>query len=218
MSADTLLLDKGYQPLITVSWQKAMCLLILGKIEVVSEYDREIRSATMAVRLPAVARLLGVLQPRAKRQVKFSKQNILARDRWQCQYCAAPISRAAMTVDHVVPRACGGRSTWENLVTACEACNALKAARTPEQTRADLLAEVESLELQASTVSLPADEEALLWRAEVLREQADTFQLRKKPKRPNWVPIFAIRRTQDTVPEQWTEYLTYGSGTLVCAS
>ena len=38
-----------------------------------------------------------------------------------------------MTIDHVVPRAQGGESTWDNCVLACVACNKAKADRTPKQ-------------------------------------------------------------------------------------
>ena len=39
----------------------------------------------------------------------------------------------ALTYDHVIPRAQGGRTEWENIVTACYGCNARKGNRTPDQ-------------------------------------------------------------------------------------
>ena len=34
---------------------------------------------------------------------------------------------------HVVPRSRGGRTTWENIVTACARCNQTKGGRTPQE-------------------------------------------------------------------------------------
>ncbi len=66
---------------------------------------------------------------RSTRRVMFSKQNVLRRDRYRCAYCG----KTGTTVDHVQPRAHGGRSTWLNCVAACQPCNGRKADRTPEQ-------------------------------------------------------------------------------------
>lgn len=128
----TLLLSQGYEPLGTISWQRAICLLTLGKVEVVEEYDRDVRSVFLVIKMPAVVRLITRLR-RQRQRLKFSRQNVLARDRWRCQYCGEKRPIAQLTYDHVVPRAQGGRTCWENIVTACTDCNARKANRTPEQ-------------------------------------------------------------------------------------
>jgi 5-methylcytosine-specific restriction endonuclease McrA len=128
----TLLLNQGYEPLTTISWQKAICLLTLGKVEVVEEYDREIRSVYLVIKMPAVVRLITRMR-RRKQRIKFSRQNVLARDRWRCQYCGRKRPIAELTYDHVVPRSQGGRTNWENIVTACEDCNARKRNRTPRE-------------------------------------------------------------------------------------
>jgi 5-methylcytosine-specific restriction endonuclease McrA len=65
--------------------------------------------------------------------VAFSRRNLYRRDRYMCQYCGAQPGSPELTVDHVLPRAQGGISTWENCVLACVACNKRKADRTPEQ-------------------------------------------------------------------------------------
>jgi len=128
----TLLLNQGYEPLATISWQRAISLLTLGKVEVIEEYDRELRSRFLVIRMPAVVRLLNRFR-RHKQAVKFSRRNILARDNWKCQYCGDRIKTDEMTQDHVVPRSRGGKTNWENIVTACSDCNAKKANRTPKQ-------------------------------------------------------------------------------------
>lgn len=55
-----------------------------------------------------------------------SKVGILRRDRYKCAYC----SRSATTIDHVVPRARGGQTTWTNCVAACVKHNSLKGSKT----------------------------------------------------------------------------------------
>lgn len=128
----TLLLSQGYEPLATISWQRAISLLTLGKVEVIEEYDRNIRSAFVVIKMPAVVRLINRFR-RGKKAVKFSRHNILARDGWKCQYCGSRVKSHNMTQDHVVPRSQGGKTCWENIVTCCEPCNAKKANRTPAQ-------------------------------------------------------------------------------------
>lgn len=128
----TLLLSQGYEPLATISWQRAIGMLTLGKCEVVEEYDQKLRSRYLVIKMPAVVRLIQRFR-RRKQTVKFSRHNILARDRWRCQYCGVAVNTADMTQDHVVPRAQGGKTCWDNIVTACGGCNANKANRTPEQ-------------------------------------------------------------------------------------
>lgn len=63
------------------------------------------------------------------RTVKFNRRNIYIRDNYTCQYCGRRPAREDLTIDHVVPRSRGGRSTWENVVLACQDCNARKGDR-----------------------------------------------------------------------------------------
>lgn len=128
----TLLLSPMYEPVATISWRKAITLLVLSKVEVMEQYERNVRSATVAIRLPCVVRLIRRFR-RQRQRVRFSKQNLFARDRWTCQYCGRrqPVER--LTQDHVLPRALGGKTCWENVVTACADCNSRKADRTLEQ-------------------------------------------------------------------------------------
>ena len=130
---ETLVLNPGYEPVARVPWQRAITLLFLGKVEVVEEYeDKEIRAVTFIVKMPSVVRMLRALRG-GKRGVKFSRQNVYLRDGGKCQYCGRAVRRTELTYDHVLPRALGGRTTWENIVTACVACNQMKGGRTPEQ-------------------------------------------------------------------------------------
>lgn len=129
---ETLVLNPGYEPIARVPWQRAVTLLFLGKVEVVDEYDRDIRSVTVVFKMPSVVRLFRALRG-ARKAIRFSRENVYARDTGKCQYCGVGVARNELTYDHVVPRALGGKTTWENIVTACISCNQKKGGRTPEQ-------------------------------------------------------------------------------------
>jgi len=75
--------------------------------------------------------------PRTK--VRFSRHNIYMRDSNTCQYCGRELPRVDLNLDHVIPRAQGGRTNWENVVCCCIDCNLSKGARTPEQAGLKLL-------------------------------------------------------------------------------
>ena len=130
--ARTLLLSQGYEPIRVISWQRAIALLTLGKVEVIEEYDAELRAVSLVIKAPAVVRLLCKFR-RHKKPVKFSRVNLAARDRYRCQYCVRRCTLDELTFDHVLPRSRGGGTTWENIVSACVACNSRKANRTPTE-------------------------------------------------------------------------------------
>lgn len=132
----TLLLNATYEPMKVISWQRAVVLLWLDKAEVVACYDEVIRGVSRAIPMPSVVRLRRYA--RQDRRVKFSRTNVYRRDGFACQYCGARPNPASLTLDHVVPRARGGRTDWTNIVTACSVCNHRKADRTPEQARMSL--------------------------------------------------------------------------------
>jgi 5-methylcytosine-specific restriction endonuclease McrA len=137
----TLVLSQSFEPVKIVSWQRAITLLFLGKVEVVESYDRNIKTTSLVIKVPAVVRLLNAFR-RHKKPVKFSRISIYGRDNYTCQYCGVKKKIADLTYDHVVPRAQGGKTNWLNIVTACggsEGCNARKANRTPAQAGMRLL-------------------------------------------------------------------------------
>lgn len=129
----TLLLAADYRPLQVVSWERAFVLLFEGKIEIVEEYeDKVIRTVSLTLKVPSVARFLKRLV-NTKRAIKFSRQNVFARDRGNCQYCGNKVRRERATYDHVLPRSQGGHTRWENIVISCVDCNQRKRDRTPEK-------------------------------------------------------------------------------------
>jgi 5-methylcytosine-specific restriction endonuclease McrA len=136
----TLLLNATYEPLRVLNWQKAITLLWQGKVEVLEVYDREIHGVSVTIKLPSVIRLLKMVKIRdAHRSVKFSRINIFTRDGYKCQYCRKKFRTEDLTFDHVIPIAKGGKKTWENIVTACWACNNKKSGRTPDEAHMQLV-------------------------------------------------------------------------------
>src|SRR3982751_1162204 len=105
---DTLVLDPGYTPVARISWTRALTLLWSGKVEVVEEYnDWTVRSMTLEVKVPAVVRFLRGMRGK-RRMVRFSRENVYARDTGRCQYCGVKVARPEATYDHVNPRSQGG--------------------------------------------------------------------------------------------------------------
>lgn len=128
----TLVLNASYEPLKIVDWQRAITLWVQGKVEVVAEYDREVRSVTFSFKLPSVVRLLRMVRARHRTTVPFTRANIYLRDEHTCQYCGHAFASEDLTFDHVIPAAQGGLRRWENIATACVPCNRRKGNRTPE--------------------------------------------------------------------------------------
>ena len=122
---NTLLLSAAHEPLRIVSWQKAVTLFFLGKVDILECHEQVLHSPTHTMRLPAVVRLNRYVRP-YPRKVKFSRQNLYFRDNYTCQYCHRHLPSSQLTYDHVVPRSKGGKTSWTNVVTACVRCNLKK--------------------------------------------------------------------------------------------
>jgi 5-methylcytosine-specific restriction endonuclease McrA len=131
----TLLLDKIYQPITFLSFRRMVKLVFTGKVDVISEWDA---SLTRDKKYPAVLRLKRYIRKRP-RVPRFNRRNVFRRDMYRCQYTGEILPPAQLTVDHVLPRAQGGKSSWENCVTCSLKANAEKDDRTPEQAGMKLL-------------------------------------------------------------------------------
>jgi len=134
----TLLLNQGYQPIKAISWQRAICMHFLEKVDVLESYEWTICSPSIKLNAPAVVRLKYHSSTEPMR-LRFSRGNIYARDDKTCQYCSKKHPPKDLTLDHVIPKSIGGRTTWTNIVTACSGCNTRKADRTPQQAGMKLL-------------------------------------------------------------------------------
>jgi 5-methylcytosine-specific restriction endonuclease McrA len=116
----------SYYPLSLWSWQDTIKAVFLDRVNIVSEYDKCIRSPTSEFRLPSVVSLKSYIKP--SRQPAFTRFNVFLRDRFSCQYCG---SHEELTFDHVIPRSKGGATTWDNVVAACSPCNLRKGDKLP---------------------------------------------------------------------------------------
>jgi 5-methylcytosine-specific restriction endonuclease McrA len=136
--SSVLVLNSTYEPMNVAAWQRAVELIFAGKAEAIHNTAKQLRSAGgFAIPMPSIIRMLYFVRRKPKR-VALTKKNVLLRDDYRCGYCGERSERATMTVDHVVPRAAGGKSVWANLVAACATCNGRKRDRTPEQARMPL--------------------------------------------------------------------------------
>ncbi len=114
----------SYFPLSLWSWQEAVKAVFLSRVNVVSEYDRLVHSPSIEMRLPSVISLKDYIH--MSRRPAFTRFNVFLRDSFMCQYCNGGFASEELTFDHVVPRSRGGHTTWQNVVTACTACNLRK--------------------------------------------------------------------------------------------
>lgn len=121
----------SYFPLSLWSWQDTVKAVFLDRVDILSEYDRVVHSPCFEMRLPSVIALREYVTP--SRFPAFTRFNVFLRDHFRCQYCDRRKPTPDLTFDHVIPRSKGGRTVWENVVTACGQCNARKANFLPKQ-------------------------------------------------------------------------------------
>lgn len=118
----------SYYPLSLWPWQEAIKAVWLDRVDIVAEYDQEVRSPSMRIKIPSVVVLKDYIKP--QKRVAFTRFNLFLRDEFSCQYCGG---RGDLTFDHVVPRASGGITSWENVVAACSPCNLRKGSKSLRQ-------------------------------------------------------------------------------------
>jgi 5-methylcytosine-specific restriction endonuclease McrA len=125
-----LVLNQNYEPLNICRVRRAIILLYRGKAEMLENGSGLIQSASYTFPVPSVIRLAHLIK-RPQPQPKLTRAEVFHRDRYTCQYCGKETKQ--LTVDHVTPRYRGGEHTWQNVVSACVACNRHKAGRTPAE-------------------------------------------------------------------------------------
>ncbi|MBN2192835.1 MAG: HNH endonuclease [Polyangiaceae bacterium] len=153
MYTQTLILNQTYNPHEVVDWKDAVTAMFKGAVEVLIQYDavlvhidrhslltfpelaRALRQVIgtdaeeLTIKVPAVAVLRRRLSA-TKSGAKFSKLNVCLRDDFRRQYCSARLPMSELNYDHVIPRARGGKTEWENIVMTCFACNQHKGMKT----------------------------------------------------------------------------------------
>ncbi len=130
ISSPVLVLNQNYEPLNICTVRRAVVLLGVGKAETLENAEGEISTANLSMPVPSVIRLMYLIR-RPVLQRRLSRREIFLRDKYTCMYCGRETRQ--LTLDHVVPRYRGGAHTWENVVSACIACNHRKAGRTPQE-------------------------------------------------------------------------------------
>ena len=87
--------------------------------------ENQLRTPSNIYKIPEVIRLTKY-DKIPREMVTFSRLNIFKRDDNRCQYCNKRPGSEELTIDHVIPRSRGGKTTWENCVLACVSCNSIK--------------------------------------------------------------------------------------------
>lgn len=129
-----LLLNASYEPLRIISWQRAICLQLADRADLVEqEPDRFLRAAGGAeFPFPSVIRLREmVVVPFRRGVAPITRRALNARDGGVCQIIGC--DRRGSTVDHLLAKSRGGEHTWENVVLMCAEHNNKKGDRTMDE-------------------------------------------------------------------------------------
>jgi 5-methylcytosine-specific restriction endonuclease McrA len=181
-----LMLNKSWVPVGTCTVKSAFARLFEDKAKFLTPEDFElhgleswlekpplndggaIKTSRVSLRVPEVIILHSSIVPK-RRLMQFSRRNLARRDRYVCQYCGTKPSVELLTVDHVMPKRRGGKSTWQNCVLSCVKCNHKKADRIPTEAGMHLI------ERPEKKYSNPDDRSS--W---------------TQPYAPGWSPIFKV--------------------------
>ncbi|MBI3244069.1 MAG: HNH endonuclease [Chloroflexi bacterium] len=135
LNRPVLVLNANYEPLNVCDTKRAIGLLVTGKAELMVNGRGHFHTARMTYPAPSVIRLEKMIR-RPRPRVKLSKREIFRRDNYTCQYCGRQPPH--LTIDHIIPRHRGGGHHWDNLVTACPACNRRKGGKTAGEAQMSL--------------------------------------------------------------------------------
>ena len=138
MYGRVLVLNQNFEPLNVCPIRRAFVLVGDGKAEIIEEGQIVVRTSRSAYTAPSVIRLLYLIK-RVHPVAKLTRKELFMRDNYTCQYCGK--QSRELTIDHVIPRHRGGPHRWENLVSACKACNHRKGGRSPHEANMTLLSE-----------------------------------------------------------------------------
>ncbi|MDP5120969.1 MAG: HNH endonuclease [Spirosomaceae bacterium] len=135
MSRRVLVLNADYSAISLCTVPKAFLLVYLDKAELIASSDGNmLRTVNTNYPMPSVIRLNKYVSVPYK-GVVLTRQNIFKRDNNSCCYCG---SKKDLTLDHVMPKSRGGKTSWTNLATACRRCNTKKGNSTPEEAQMPL--------------------------------------------------------------------------------
>lgn len=138
MSHLCLVLNKSWIPVETVSWQEAFKKIFNGQAFAIEYYDDEIVKTPNDEFLKPAVIVCTEFNGMPSRVPVYSKRLVCQRDEWTCVYCGTKVTSETYSIDHIVPRSKGGRSTFENTVCCCKPCNARKADKLLKDTKMKL--------------------------------------------------------------------------------
>jgi len=166
LRSSVLVLNRSFAPVHIVTVKRAFCLLCKAVAQVVDVEDGQLElhdfqswqdisefkkscglpdkdmewvsTVSLDLVVPRVIRLL-VYDRLPRRRASFNRRNIFARDENRCQYCGKRFPTTELSIDHIVPLACGGKNDWTNVVCACTDCNKRKGGKTPQQAAMTLI-------------------------------------------------------------------------------
>jgi 5-methylcytosine-specific restriction endonuclease McrA len=194
-----LMLNKNWVPVETCTVRDAFCHLFAetGKFVRPDDFsvhsleswldlpvgpdEPAIRSARLSIKVPEIIVLKNGVAP-PKKVMVFSKRNLLKRDRGTCQYCGHKPGQEELTMDHVLPRKRGGKSSWINCVLSCKPCNSKKA---------DKMADEAGMSLR------PRPELKLMFPTQPTKWA--------QPYEPAWSPVFKV--SGQRFKESWTHFV-----------
>ena len=129
----------SYYPLSLCSWQDAVKSVFLKRVSVIESYDQKVHSPSISFFLPSVISLKKYTAPKGK--PALTRFNVFLRDNFTCQYCQNRFPTNELTFDHLIPRCLNGKTSWNNVVSACTNCNLKKGGRLLKFTDMKLLTE-----------------------------------------------------------------------------
>jgi 5-methylcytosine-specific restriction endonuclease McrA len=138
MNSRVLLLNNTYEAINVCSVKRALKLIFKGAAVIEEKNDGQIFCAERGYSNPSVIRLVNYVNL-PYRTVMLSRKNVFLRDNFSCQYCGNVFEVKDLTLDHICPQSKGGKTTWENVVTACKKCNGKKGDKFIGETGMRLL-------------------------------------------------------------------------------
>ena len=134
----TLLLNSTYESLSFINEKKVFKFIVKDKVDIISNWDDYITWGSGRIMHPSILKLKNYVKIDYLK-VQFSRHALIKRDRNTCQYCNLRLSASEITIDHVIPRAHGGQTSFLNCVISCRKCNNKKADKTPDQANMPLI-------------------------------------------------------------------------------
>lgn len=158
MGNDVLVLNRSFYAVQITSWQRALTLLYADHASVVDQEYRTysfedwrqlstlitehpagfVNTPGFKIAIPEVI-ALKIYDRLPATEVKFTRRNIYEHYQYRCCYCGKKFHSTDLNLEHVIPRSRGGKTNWENIVTACVPCNSRKADKMPAEAGMKLL-------------------------------------------------------------------------------